>query len=297
VTSTVIAKPPAPRPARTDTARRIRRQNRLAWIAKHSIAIVLTIMFVTPVAYLVLLSLMTSNQALTSDYWPNTWHPENYVRVFQVTPLPRYLLNTVIYAVSATVLTLASSIPAAYALAKLKFRGRNLLFLTIICVMMLPPQVVTVPLYLMWARYHLTGSLAPLIIPALFGDAFCIFLLRQFLLTIPTEYLDAARVDGCGEWRTLLRVVLPMARPGIAAAGLFQFFFCWNDYYGPLLYTSENEKAWTLSLGLASFRTVHHVDWNLVTAATVLAMAPLIIIFFFAQRAFVQGITLTGFKG
>ena len=277
--------------------RRLRRQNRLAWIGRHSIAIVLTIMFLTPVVYLVLLSLMTSNQALTSDYWPHSWHPENYVKVFQATPMPRYLLNTVIYAVTSTVLTLASSVPAAYALAKLKFRGRNVLFLMIICVMMLPPQVVTVPLYLMWARYHLTGSLAPLIIPALFGDAFCIFLLRQFLLTIPSEYLDAARVDGCGEWRTLLRVVLPMARPGIAAAGLFQFFYCWNDYYGPLLYTSENEKAWTLSLGLASFRTVHHVDWNLVTAATVLAMAPLIIIFFFAQRAFVQGITLTGFKG
>jgi multiple sugar transport system permease protein len=277
--------------------RRLKRQNRLTWIAKHSIAIVIAIMFITPVAYLVLLSLMTSSQALTSDYWPNSWHPENYVRVFQVTPLPRYLLNTVIYAGSVTVLTLLSSVPAAYALAKLKFRGRNALFLTIICVMMLPPQVVTVPLYLMWARYGLTGSLAPLIIPALFGDAFTIFLLRQFLLTIPSEYLDAARVDGCGEWRTLLRVVLPMARPGIAAAGLFQFFFCWNDYYGPLLYTSENENSWTLSLGLASFRSVHHVDWNLVTAATVLAMAPLIIIFFFAQRAFVQGITLTGVKG
>jgi len=282
---------------RPQPGRRRRRQRRLAWVAQHSIAIVLTIMFVTPVVYLVLLSLMTSNQALTSNYWPTSWHPENYVKVFQATPLPRYLLNTVIYAVTSTVLTLASSVPAAYALAKLKFRGRNVLFLVIICVMMLPPQVVTVPLYLMWARYHLTGSLAPLIIPALFGDAFCIFLLRQFLLTIPSEYLDAARVDGCGEWRTLLRVVLPMAKPGIAAAGLFQFFFCWNDYYGPLLYTSENEKAWTLTLGLASFRTVHHVDWNLVTAATVLAMAPLIIIFFFAQRAFVQGITLTGFKG
>jgi multiple sugar transport system permease protein len=281
---------PAPAPAR-------RRQITLGWIARHSIAIVLVIMFLTPVAYLVLLSLMTSNQALTSDYWPNSWHFENYVDVFRSTPLPRYLLNTVIYAVSVTVLSLASSVPAAYALAKLKFRGQNALFLTIICVMMLPPQVVTVPLYLMWARYHLTGSLAPLIIPALFGDAFTIFLLRQFLLTIPTEYLDAARVDGCGEWRTMLRVVLPMARPGIAAAGLFQFFCCWNDYYGPLLYTSENEKAWTISLGLASFRTVHHVDWNLVTAATVLAMAPLIIIFFFAQRAFVQGITITGFKG
>jgi multiple sugar transport system permease protein len=288
---------PAPPTASIPTNRTLKRQNRLAWIAKHSIAIVITIMFLTPVAYLVLLSLMTSQQALTSNYWPDTWHFENYVKVFQATPLPRYLLNTVIYAVSVTLLTLLSSVPAAYALAKLRFRGQNALFLTIICVMMLPPQVVTVPLYLMWARYGLTGSLAPLIIPALFGDAFTIFLLRQFLLTIPSEYLDAARVDGCGEWRTLLRVVLPMARPGIAAAGLFQFFFCWNDYYGPLLYTSENENSWTLTLGLASFRTVHHIDWNLVTAATVLAMAPLIIIFFFAQRAFVQGITLTGFKG
>jgi len=297
MTAAVLDVPSEPIAQPEPGRRRNRRQSRLAWIAQHSIAIVLVIMFVTPVVYLVLLSLMTSNQALTSNYWPTSWHPENYVKVFQATPLPRYLLNTVIYAVTSTVLTLASSVPAAYALAKLKFRGRNLLFLVIICVMMLPPQVVTVPLYLMWARYHLTGSLWPLIIPALFGDAFCIFLLRQFLLTIPSEYLDAARVDGCGEWRTLLRVVLPMAKPGIAAAGLFQFFYCWNDYYGPLLYTSENEKAWTLTLGLASFRSVHHIDWNLVTAATVLAMAPLIIIFFFAQRAFVQGITLTGFKG
>ena len=239
--------------------RRNRRQSRLAWIAQHSIAIVLVIMFLTPVVYLVLLSLMTSNQALTSNYWPTSWHPENYVKVFQATPLPRYLLNTVIYSVTATALTIASSVPAAYALAKLKFRGRNVLFLTIICVMMLPPQVVTVPLYLMWARYHLTGSLWPLIIPALFGDAFCIFLLRQFLLTIPSEYLDAARVDGCGEWRTLLRVVLPMARPGIAAAGLFQFFFCWNDYYGPYLYTSENSSNWTL-LSINVFKS--NITWN-----------------------------------
>ncbi|MGW4943857.1 carbohydrate ABC transporter permease [Actinoplanes sp. NPDC004185] len=286
-----------PAAAAPPTIRQVRRQHRLAWIARHSIAIVLAIMFLTPVVYLFLISVMTSDQALTSDYWPNTWHFENYVRVFEITPLPRYLLNTVIYAVSATALMLLSSVPAAYALAKLRFRGRNVMFLTVLCVMMLPPQVVTVPLYLMWARYGLTGSLAPLIIPMLFGDAFCIFLLRQFLLTIPTDYLDAARVDGCGEWRTLLRVVVPMARPGIAAAALFQFFYAWNDYYGPLLYTSENEHAWTLSLGLASFHGVHHVDWNLVTAATVLAMVPIVVVFFFAQKAFVQGVTLTGVKG
>ena len=269
----------------------------LVWIAQHSIAIALSIMFLAPVVYLLLISFMSSRQALTSNYWPQTWHPENYVEVFRKTPFPSYLLNTALYAFLATGFMLLASVPAAYALAKLRWRGRNLMFLTVICMMMLPPQVVTVPLYLMWADAGLTGTLWPLILPMLFGDAFSIFLLRQFLLTIPQEYLDAARVDGCGEWRTLLRVVVPMARPGIAAAALFQFFYAWNDYYGPLLYTSENESNWTLSLGLASFHSVHHVDWNLVTAATVLTMAPIIIVFFFAQRAFVQGVTLTGVKG
>jgi len=158
-------------------------------------------------------------------------------------------------------------------------------------------QVTTVPLYLMWVGYGLTGSLWPLVLPMLFGDAFSIFLLRQFLVTIPGEYLDAARVDGCGEWRTLLRIVIPVARPGIAAAAMFQFFYCWNDYYGPLLYTSENEGSWTLSLGLASFRSLHHVDWNLATAATMLTLLPVVVLFFFAQKAFVQGVTLTGVKG
>jgi multiple sugar transport system permease protein len=296
--TTVATAPHADTPAEAPLrAGRSRDNRRLIWIARHSIAIALSIMFLTPVVYLVLMALMTSDQALTANYWPDTWHPENFVRVFQATPLPRYLLNTVIYSVLTTVLMLLSSVPAAYALAKFRFKGRNALFLTIICVMMLPPQVVTVPLYLMWARYGLTGTLAPLIIPMMFGDAFSIFLLRQFLLTIPQEYIDAAKVDGCGEWRTLFKVVLPMSQPGIAAAGLFTFFYAWNDYYGPLLYTSENENAWTLSLGLASFHSVHHVDWNLVTAATVLTMAPIVIVFFFAQRAFVQGVTLTGVKG
>jgi multiple sugar transport system permease protein len=269
----------------------------LLWIAQHSLAIVLSIMFVAPVVFLLLTSLMTDSQALTADYWPRSWHPENFVRVLTDTPIPRYLLNTVLYAAGSTAFMLLSSVPAAYALSKLRWRGRNLVFIVIICVMMMPPQVTTVPIYLMWAKWHLAGTLWPLVLPALFGDAFSIFLLRQFLVTVPAEYLDAARVDGCGEWRTLLRIVIPMARPGIAAAALFQFFFAWNDYYGPLLYTSENESHWTLSLGLASFRTLHHVQWNLVSAATILTMLPVVVLFFFAQRAFVQGVTLTGVKG
>jgi multiple sugar transport system permease protein len=277
--------------------RRRRTEVPLVWIAQHSLAIALCVMFLIPIVFIFLTSMMTSQQALTASYWPKSWHPGNYLAVFSQTPMPRYLLNTIIYASLATGFMLLSSVPAAYALAKLRWRGRNAIFVIVICMMMLPPQVTTVPLYLMWASYGLTGSLWPLFLPPLLGDAFSIFLLRQFLLTIPDEYLDAARVDGAGEWRTLLRVVIPMAKPGIAAAALFQFFYAWNDYYGPFLYTSENEKAWTLSLGLASFRSLHHVEWELVTAATVLTMLPVIVVFFFAQRAFVQGVTLTGVKG
>jgi multiple sugar transport system permease protein len=254
------------------------------------------VMFLGPLSFVVLTSFMTSDQALTSNYWPTSWHPENYATIFTTVPMLRYLVNSLMYALLATGFMLLSCIPAAYALAKLPWRGRNATFLVIICMMMLPPQVVTVPLYLMWANAGLTGTLWPLILPMLAGDAFSIFLLRQFLLTIPDDYLDAARIDGCTEWQVLRRVVLPMARPGIAATAIFQFFYAWNDFYGPLLYTSENTENWTLSLALSQFKHLHHVEWNLVMAATVLVMLPVIIVFFFAQKAFVRGVTLTGVK-
>lgn len=278
----------------------------LVFVARHSVAIALSLMFAAPVVFLALTAFMTSDQTFTSDIWPRTWHPENFATVFEKTPLLKYLANTVLYAGLSTGFMLLSSVPAAYALAKLRWRGRYLVMVMVICWMMLPAQVTTVPLYMLWAtvppqvtggQVHLTGTLWPLILPMLLGDCFSIFLLRQFLVTIPDEYLDAARVDGCGEWRTLLRVVLPMARPGIAATAMFSFFYAWNDYYGPLLYTSENDRNWTISLALASFRTLHHVEWHLVSAATLITMAPVIVLFFFAQKAFVQGVTLTGVKG
>lgn len=270
---------------------------KLMFVARHSLTIALSLMFLGPIVFLALTSLMSSDQTLTSQLWPRSWHPSNYLAVFEKAPLLRYLLNTFLYAGLATAFMLVASVPAAYGLAKLRWRGRNTTMVLIICMMMLPPQVSTVPLYLFWANTGLTGSLWPLILPMLAGDAFSIFLLRQFLVTIPDEYLDAARVDGAGEWRTLWRVVLPMARPGIAAAAMFQFFYAWNDYYGPLLYTSENQSHWTVSLGIASFKYTHHVEWELVSAATMIAMAPVIVLFFFAQKAFVQGVTLTGVKG
>jgi multiple sugar transport system permease protein len=281
-------------PRRTGTTVR---ESLLLSVARNSIAIAVAVVFLLPFVFVILMSFMTSDQALTSNLWPTTWHPENFLDIFRKFPMFDYLLNTVVYVLLATGFMLLSSVPAAYALAKLRWRGETAVFVVIICMMMLPPQVVTVPLYLMWANAGLTGTLWPLILPMLAGDAFSIFLLRQFLLTIPDSVVDAARIDGCGEWQVLLRVIVPMARPGIAATAIFQFFYSWNDYYGPLLYTSENQESWTLSIALSQFKHLHHVEWNLVMAATLLVMAPVIIVFFLAQKAFVQGVTLTGVKG
>ncbi len=286
----VAVAPPAPRIARRTTF--------LNWVAVHAVAIAAALAFLMPFAFVFLTSVMSDQQALTSQLWPSGWHWDNYLKVWRTPGFLTWWRNTLVYACAGTALTLLSSVPVAYALAKFRFRGRNLALMGVVSMMMLPPQVTVIPMYLVWAKqFHLTGSLWPLIIPMAFGDAFSIFLLRQFLLTIPDEYLEAARIDGCGHLRTLLQVVLPMAKPAIAAVALFQFFYCWNDYFGPQIYASENPAAWTLSYGLESFKGAHHTNWNLTMAATVLVMAPVIILFFFAQKAFIEGVTLTGVKG
>ncbi len=275
------------------------RRNRspVLWVAEHTGLAVLAVLFLAPVFFTFLTSVMSDKQALTSTLWPREWHWENYVEVFRKAPVFRYFANSAVYAVLATLFMLISSVPAAYALARIKFRGSSLLFSCFIIAMLLPPQVTQVPIYVMWAQLGLTGGLWPVILPNLLGDAFSIFLLRQFFLTIPKEYSDAARIDGAGEWRILFRVILPLARPGVAATAIFMFFCAWNDYYGPLLYTSENPEHWPVSLGLASFRGSRSVQWNLTMALTMLVMVPVVLLFLFAQRAFVRGITLTGVKG
>ncbi|WP_282202789.1 carbohydrate ABC transporter permease [Kitasatospora fiedleri] len=293
--STLPRRRPLPAPA---AARAARRRAALHWVAVHSTAIAAALFFLLPFVFVFLTSVMTDHQALTSDLWPQHWQWSNYRKVWDTPGFLTWWRNTLLYAGAGTVLTVLSSLPVAYALARFRFRGRNLALMAVVAMMMLPPQVTVIPMYLFWAKQlHLTGTLWPLIVPMAFGDAFTIFLLRQFLLTIPKEYVEAARIDGCGELRTLLRVVLPMAKPAIAAVALFQFFSCWNDYFGPQVYASENPGAWTLSYGLESFKGAHHTNWNLTMAATLLVMAPVIVLFFFAQRAFVEGVTLTGVKG
>ena len=275
----------------------VRRKRFLIAFARHSVLIALAIAFLAPFLFIVLTSLMTTNQALSASLWPHPFRLKNFVDVFTTAPLWRWTLNTMMYSVLATTGLLLSSIPVAYALARIRWRGREVAFLIVLVALMLPPQVSVVPIYVMWAKLHLVGTLWPLIVPNWFGDAFSIFLLRQFFLTIPEEYLDAARVDGCGELRILFTVVTRLAKPAIAAVALFSFLYTFNDFFLPLLYVGENSNNWVLSIGLAQFRSLHQVQWNLTMAATLLVMAPVIVLFFLAQKAFVEGITLTGVKG
>jgi multiple sugar transport system permease protein len=295
--TSATAKAQSPTFTRRKPPANVRRRRFLVTVADHSFLIAAALVFLAPFVFIVLTAFMTNDQALSPDLWPHPFRFQNFADVFSEAPLWRYALNSLIYGGLATLFLLASSIPVAYALAKLRWRGREAAFLVVLVAMLLPPQVTVIPVYVMWAKLHLVGSLWPLILPNLLGDAFSIFLLRQFFLTIPDEYLDAARVDGCGEFRILTTVVLRLAKPAIAAVALFSFLFCFNDFFGPLLYTGESPDNWTLSVGLAQFRTVHQVQWNLTMAATLIVIAPVVVLFFLAQRAFVEGVTLTGVKG
>jgi multiple sugar transport system permease protein len=280
----------------------VRRRRFLLAVANHSLLIGAAIVFLAPFVFVTLTALMSNGQALSPDLWPHPFRWSNFVDVFTKAPLWRWTLNTLEYSVLATIGVVISSVPVAYAFAKLRWRGRDTMFLFVLIALMLPPQVTVVPLYVMWAKFHpfgfnFIGTLWPVIAPNWLGDAFSIFLLRQFFLTVPDEYIDAARVDGCGELRILSTVVVRLAKPAIVAVALFSFLYTFNDFFLPLLYAGEVPHHWVLSIGLSEFRSLHQVQWNLTMAATLLVMAPVIVIFFLAQKAFVEGVTLTGVKG
>jgi multiple sugar transport system permease protein len=275
----------------------VRRRRVLVEVGNHALLVAAAAVFLMPFVFIVLTSLMTDDQALTPALWPRPFRFANYADVFHRIPLLRYTWNSWLIASLSTVGVVVSCVPVAYALSRLRWRGRQAAFLLVLSTMMLPFQVTVVPLYIVFTRLHWIGTMKPLIVPLFFGDAFSIFLLRQFFLTIPEELLDAARVDGANELRVLTRVVVPLAKPAIAAVGLFQFLYSWNDFFAPLLYLVEKKELWTLSLGLSDFRGQFHTQWNLTMAASVLFMLPVIALFFAAQRVFVEGVTLTGVKG
>ena len=277
--------------------KQVHRHRVLQAFIDHTLLITVAAIFMVPMVFIIATSFMTQGQALTSSLIPNPFNPSNYADVFQEVPFLRYTWNTTQVAVLATIGTVLSCVPVAYALARMQWRGRGAAFVVVLATLMLPFQVTIVPLYIIFVRLGWIGHLTPLILPTFFGDAFSIFLLRQFFMTIPEELSDAARVDGANEWQIMTRVIVPLAKPAIAAVALFSFLYNWNDFFAPLLFVGNNPKLYTLAIGLAEFKQRYQVQWNLTMAASALMMIPIIVLFFLAQKVFVEGITLTGVKG
>jgi len=250
-----------------------------------------------PLFFVVSTSLMTYSQASARAIWPHPFVWNNYVSVFTAVPFLKWTLNTLLVSALGTIGTVVSSVPPAYVLARLRWKGRGATFVVILATMMLPGQVTMIPVYVIFSKMHWIPSLYPLIVPAFFSSAFSIFLLRQFFTSIPDEISDAARIDGCSEMKLLLKIIVPLAKPAISAVALFSFLGSWNDFSGPLLYIVDNPDIWTLGIGLALFRGVHTVQPNMMMAASTLFMLPVIIIFFLSQKVFIEGVTLTGVKG
>ncbi len=232
---------------------------------------------------------------------PPLWLPEqidlrNYRAIMEVLPLGRLVLNSFTIAICATIGQLCSCTLAAYAFARMKFRGKAVLYFVLLATMMIPAQVTMIPVFLIMKSLGWIDTLYALIVPAFFGGAFGTFLLRQFFSTIPVDLEDAARMDGCGRFRILWSIVLPLSRPALATLALFTFMTYWNDLLGPVIYLSSVEKA-TLTIGLANLQSgVMTARYDLLMAGSVLSVLPILILLIIGQRWFVQGIAMTGLK-
>lgn len=210
---------------------------------------------------------------------------------------PQYLRNTLILCVLTVIGTVCSSALAAYGFSRIDWRGRDHLFIVALATMMIPFPVIMVPLYALFQAMGWIGTLRPLWVPTLFAGAFNIFLLRQFFMTIPKDLSDAARIDGCGEFRIFLQIILPLCKPALLVVGLFQFIATWNDFLGPLIYLTD-QKDFTLALGLQFFQSQHGgTEWHYLMAASILVLLPVMVLFFFTQKSFIEGISMTGVKG
>lgn len=258
-----------------------------------------SVLFVFPFIWMVGTSLTSSGMVLDRARPIIPLHPVwgNYIEALTVLPFGIFLKNTLLISVMCVIGQTLSASLVAFAFARLKFPGRDALFVLVLSTMMLPPQVTMIPTFIMFTIPGWIDSLKPLIIPAFFGGgAFFIFLLRQFFLTIPAELEDAARIDGCSSFGIYRHVIMPLSKPALTAVALFSFIGHWNDFLGPLIYTQSMDKK-TLALGLNAFKGLHGTEYNLMMAASVAVLIPIIVIFFFSQKYFVEGVVTSGVKG
>lgn len=288
--------PPLPSPAR-----RKRRTLRMigSGLSKHFVLIVLSAMFALPLVWMIGTSFKTAGQALQMPvaWWPHPFLWSNYPDLFAALPYFRFFLNTFLYAGITIVGVCVSSSLVAYGFSRLRWPGRDAVFYVMLMTLILPFACTLIPLFVMYKRFGWIGGYLPLEVPTFFGSSvFSTFLLRQFFMTIPQALSDAARIDGASEFYIYRRIILPLAKPAMAAVILFQFVYCWNDFLGPLVYISDQNR-YPLSLGLDLILGEYTTNWAWVMAGATAATAPIVILFFFTQRTFIQGITLTGTKG
>ena len=268
-------------------------------LLKYSLLLLLSAFFMLPWVWMISTSLKSPEELMI---WPPVWLPnpirwDNYITAFARAQFGTYLWNTLLIAVPSVVGAVVANALVAYGFARVRWPGRDAVFAVMMATLVLPSFVTFIPLYIIFRRIGWVNTYLPLIVPVFLGNAFFIFLLRQFLMQIPEELSDAARVDGASELRIFAQIIMPLTRPALAVVALFQFIGSWNDYFGPLIYLNDKE-LFTISLGIANMQSSYGFsNFAWVMAATCMSVLPIIVLFFFAQRTFIEGITMTGLRG
>jgi len=267
-------------------------------VLTYSLLSVGAIVMLFPFAWMASLSFGTMEDlyAIPVRWIPETIHWENYPNVTIVIPFFRYLRNTLVITGASVLGQIISCTMAAYSFARLRWEGRDIVFLLMLGTMMMPRHVTLIPMYVIWRQLGALDTYAPLIVPSYFGTAYLTFLARQYFTTIPFELEDAARVDGCGFFSTYFKVMLPLSVPLMITIGLFGFVGQWNNFFGPLIYLSTPEK-YTLQLGMLSFQGQYYSQIPLTMAAATMIVLPILIIFLFGQQYFIRSVVLSGLKG
>ncbi|RTZ54082.1 carbohydrate ABC transporter permease [Bacillus sp. SAJ1] len=263
----------------------------------YGLLIVLSLLFLAPFFWMITSSLKAPNELyqFPPKLLPSHWHFDNFIKAWNSQPFNLFLMNSIIVTVLTTIGQIFSSTLIAYGFARFKFKGRDIFFIILLATMMIPWEVTMIPLYMEFNLFGWINTLKSLIVPSWFGSAFYIFLLRQFIMSIPKELDEAARMDGANAFQIYYKIYLPLMWPVIVLIGVFNILSSWNDYLGPLIFLNDQSK-YTLTLGLAQFKGVHDVDMNGIMAVTFLISLPPLILFFLAQRQIVNGVQSTGLK-
>ena len=284
--------------ARSAVAGRSRFLERVGRVAAFLLVLLFAVMFAFPIYWMLVTSLKTLPEVfhLPTVWWPADLIWSNYPDALEVFPFVRYTFNTLRVTIPVAVGTTVSSAFVAYGFSRMRWRGRDIVFYLVLATLMIPNWVTLVPLYILFDRLGWVDTYRPLILPSFFGDPFSIFLLRQFFLRQPQDLVDAGRVDGASHFRIFAQIIVPLSRPALTVVALFAFINSWTEFFQPLIYLSTPDK-YTLQLGLFNFFSQHAVDWPGFMAASVVVLAPVAILFFLAQKTFIEGISFTGLRG